>query len=123
MPHGSGKPGIRAFLRDDKILIQSSVKFLADEAPLRIIRDTYSPAELEKIEPSWLKKVIQRAFGRRTCVQRADVRPFESEILIPRSAKYEETEQLWQGIIKMLEGLGHKVTALDQRSAKLRSIG
>lgn len=123
MPQGSsGKPIARAYFYDDRIVVRTPSPQLDDNERLEIRRDQFSPKELEKIKAPWLKRVITRVLGRRTCVQRADVQPFETTILLPRIAKAEEKEQIWQGILKLLRATGHEVGARDQRIKRRAAV-
>jgi hypothetical protein len=121
VPSGSSSQNVRVFLQDDKIVVGSSNQLLAGEETLRIVRG-FSDKELDKIEAPWLKRVLSRVIGRRTCVQRADVHRFQSEILLPKAASDQEKEQIWKSIVQTIKGLGHQVSELDQRT-KLRSVG
>jgi hypothetical protein len=124
VPQGSsGKPLARAFFCDDRIVVRTPSPQLDNGEPLEIRRDQFSPKELERIKAPWLKRVITRVLGRRTCVQRADVHPFETTILLPKIAKVEEKEQIWQGILKLLKSTGHQVDARDQRTNQRRAAG
>ena len=124
MPQGSsGKPLVRAFFCDDRIVVRTASPQLDDSEHLEIRRDQFSPKELEKIKAPWLKRVISRVIGRRTCVQRADVHLFETNILLPRIARIEEKEQVWQGILQLLRATGHQVDTHDQRTNRRRAAG
>lgn len=122
-PSNADRPIVRAFFKDDGILLEfPTTKLIEGAAKITLMRQDISPKALEEATSApEARHAVGAVLLRPSCVQRTDIEPFAIHTLLPKG-KTREKERIWRGLLGLLESLGYEAHVHDLRTPRLKKV-